>query len=313
MIQIDKLTVTEGRAEKKKFAFSDLSLEVAPGECYVLLSADPHFSHALMNMLQNGDYFDLRQRHMHRRLRFPLYYRAWVWLHTRVDRVFLHQHYAFKGTIRIDGHDWRSHLQARNARVFEIVQVWSDYPDTMKLRDLIDLFRRCWSIPDEAIAETFLQFNIDAVGDRPGRGLFRALKSFFSDVHAGGWSGKNIKTSVRRFQAKMKGGPSLADLDESLRRFILLDLARLKGCKNFIIHDLAKGMAPEFITSLRDKIAQMKREGCSILYLSDDVFIAPEIGDRIDFVKGGLQVSQMTAHKMQREDLKDLHFRFMVG
>ena len=102
------------------------------------------------------------------------------------------------------------------------------------------------------------------------------------------------------------------DLEESERRRLLFSVALLVGNKNFIIHDLAKGMPIDFILELKGNLRKLKNMGCSILYISDDVFFASEIGDRIGFMKKGKLLLELKGNKVKQMDLKELYFRFLV-
>ncbi|MCP4218485.1 MAG: hypothetical protein GY765_27875 [bacterium] len=95
------------------------------------------------------------------------------------------------------------------------------------------------------------------------------------------------------------------------RRFLFL-LAQLKGCKNYIIHDFVKGMPFDFTIEFKKSIKQMKEKGCSILYLSNDVFFAPEIGDSVGFMKKGKLLLELKGSRMKKMSLKELYFQFMV-
>lgn len=102
------------------------------------------------------------------------------------------------------------------------------------------------------------------------------------------------------------------DLAEAERRRLLFAVVRLIGSDNFIIHDLAKGMPIDFILELKTNLRQLKDRGCSILYISDDVFFASEIGDRIGFVKKGKLLLELKGGKVKQMDHKELYFRFLA-
>ncbi|MCP4158054.1 MAG: hypothetical protein GY757_60670, partial [bacterium] len=104
----------------------------------------------------------------------------------------------------------------------------------------------------------------------------------------------------------------ISDLEETQWRRLLFFLVRLKQCKNFVIHDFAKGMPYDFIVDFKKNIAKMKQNGCSILYLSDDVFFAPEIGDRVGFMKKGKLLLELNSRKMKNMSLQELYFQFMA-
>ncbi len=104
----------------------------------------------------------------------------------------------------------------------------------------------------------------------------------------------------------------IGELEEVEWRNILFALARLKKSKNYIVHDFARGMPLDFNLEFKKSLARLKKEGCSILYLSDDVFFAPEIGDRIGFMKKGKLLLELKASKMKKMSLRELYFQFLA-
>lgn len=104
----------------------------------------------------------------------------------------------------------------------------------------------------------------------------------------------------------------ISELDEVEWRNILFALARLKKSKNYILRDFAGGMPLAFNLEFRETLSRMKKGNCSILYLSSDVFFAPEIGDRIGFMKKGKLLLELKAAKMKKMDLKELYFEFLA-
>lgn len=103
----------------------------------------------------------------------------------------------------------------------------------------------------------------------------------------------------------------VSELEEVEWRKILFALARLKKNRNYIFRDFAGGMPLDFNLEFKKSISRMKAGNCSILYLSDDVFFAPEIGDRIGFLKKGKLLLELKASKMKKMDLKELYFQFL--
>ncbi|MCP5103311.1 MAG: hypothetical protein GY950_08030 [bacterium] len=104
----------------------------------------------------------------------------------------------------------------------------------------------------------------------------------------------------------------ISELEEVEWRKILFALARLKKSKNYIIKDFASGMPLDFNLEFKKNISRLKKEGYAILYLSDDVFFAPEIGDRIGFVKKGKLLLELKASKMKKMSLRELYFQFLA-
>jgi ABC-type Na+ transport system ATPase subunit NatA len=104
----------------------------------------------------------------------------------------------------------------------------------------------------------------------------------------------------------------ISELEEVEWRNILFALAQLKKSKNYILRDFAGGMPLDFNLEFKKTLSRMKIENCSILYLSGDVFFAPEIGDRIGFMKKGKLLLELKAPKMKKMDLKELYFEFLA-
>lgn len=104
----------------------------------------------------------------------------------------------------------------------------------------------------------------------------------------------------------------ITSLEEVERRRILFSVAQLKRNKNYIARNFAKGMPLDFTLEFKKGIGQLKKNGCSILYFSDDVFFAPEIGDRIGFMKKGKLLLELKAAKMKKMDLRKLYFQFLA-
>jgi ABC-type Na+ transport system ATPase subunit NatA len=104
----------------------------------------------------------------------------------------------------------------------------------------------------------------------------------------------------------------IGELEEAARRNILFALAQLKKSKNYLVHDFARGMPLDFNLEFKKNLARLKKQGCSILYLSDDVFFAPEIGDRIGFMKKGKLLLELKASKMKKMSLQELYFQFLA-
>jgi ABC-type Na+ transport system ATPase subunit NatA len=104
----------------------------------------------------------------------------------------------------------------------------------------------------------------------------------------------------------------LSELEEVEWRNILFSLARLKKSKNYIIWDFVRGMPLDFVLEFKKRVHQLKRKGCSILYLSDDVFFASEIGERIGFLKKGKLLLELKASNMKRMRLKELYYQFLA-
>jgi len=115
-----------------------------------------------------------------------------------------------------------------------------------------------------------------------------------------------IKLNMEKIYSKRIG-----EIEAVEWRRILFSLARLKGSNNYVIRDFVKGMPLDYNLEFKKNIRRLKKEGASILYLSDDVFLAPEIGDRIGFMKKGKLLLELKAARMKNLSLKELYFQFL--
>ncbi len=104
----------------------------------------------------------------------------------------------------------------------------------------------------------------------------------------------------------------LGQLEDVEWRRILLTLSQLKKNNNYMLHDFARGMPLDFNLELKKSILHMKEQGNAILYLTDDVFIAPELGDRVGLMKKGKLLLELKGDKMKKMSLNELHFQFLA-
>jgi hypothetical protein len=105
---------------------------------------------------------------------------------------------------------------------------------------------------------------------------------------------------------------SFGSIKESEKRMAIFTAARMKESKFYIIDDLARGMPPGFIIEFRKIIKQMNGEGISILYLSDDIYLAPEVGDHIGFIKKEKPFKELKAATMKKENYSELYFKYLA-
>jgi len=139
---------------------------------------------------------------------------------------------------------------------------------------------------------------------------FSHLLSFFKEKLA---LDKNVfEEFLIRSNIENLGHKKISNFDESEIRQILFSMARLKKNMNFIFKDFMKGMPPDITLEFKKGIEELKEGGSSILYLGDDVFLAPEISDRIGFMKKGKLRLELTGTKMRKMDLKELYFKFLA-
>lgn len=104
----------------------------------------------------------------------------------------------------------------------------------------------------------------------------------------------------------------IGELETMAWRRLLFNLKQLKRSKNYVMRDFTKGMPLDFILEFKKRIHQLKAAGSSVLYISDDVFFAPEIGDRIGFMKKGKLLLELKAAPMKKMSLKELYFQFLA-
>jgi ABC-type multidrug transport system ATPase subunit len=104
----------------------------------------------------------------------------------------------------------------------------------------------------------------------------------------------------------------IAGFEEVEWRRILLAMVQLKKCKNYIFRDFARGMPMDFNIGFKRNLLLLRKKPGAILYLGDDIFLAPEIGDRIGFMKKGKILLELKAAKMKQMNLRELYFHFLV-
>ncbi len=104
----------------------------------------------------------------------------------------------------------------------------------------------------------------------------------------------------------------IGELPEIEWRRILFSLVQLNGFGNYIFKDFAKGMPFDFNLEFKKTIQRLKKNGCAVLYFSNDVFLAPEIGDRVGFMKKGKLLLELTSTAMKKISIKEIYFQFLA-
>lgn len=228
MIEIENLFL-----KKRIPEISELNLQVASGETYVMLSSGNRVNAHLINILTG------RERR-------------------------------FCGRVRVDERDI---LEGRHwlQRHLAFVDKSSDWPPVMRVSDVLNFLWRTTGVSEDDFEEFKIKMNLERLNRQ-----------------------------------------RLNDLEEPERRRLLFSAVRLSNCGNIVIHDLAKGMPVDFILEFKENIRRLKQGGTSLFYISDDVFFAPEIGDRVGFVKKGKLLLELPGVKVRRMDLKELYFRFLT-
>jgi ABC-2 type transport system ATP-binding protein len=102
------------------------------------------------------------------------------------------------------------------------------------------------------------------------------------------------------------------ELAEVEWRKLIFGLAGLRKCKNYVIRDFAKGMPLDFVLDFKRNLFDMRNNGCAVLYLSNDVFFAREIANRVGFMKKGKLLLELTGARLKKMDLNDLYFKFLA-
>jgi energy-coupling factor transporter ATP-binding protein EcfA2/ABC-type transport system involved in multi-copper enzyme maturation permease subunit len=100
---------------------------------------------------------------------------------------------------------------------------------------------------------------------------------------------------------------------ESEKRQAVFAAAKMKNSKYYIFDDFASGMPVEFIIEFSRNIRRLKESGKGILYLSNDVLLAPEIGDRIGIMKGGQLLFDVKDSELRQMNLNQVYFQYFAN
>jgi ABC-type Na+ transport system ATPase subunit NatA len=98
-------------------------------------------------------------------------------------------------------------------------------------------------------------------------------------------SGKQFKDLSFKLDLRGVRRKSLWDLKDQEKGLILLETALLKKNNIYMFYEFAKGMPADFIRRFTNRLQELKDDGASILYLTNDVFVGRRIGDYISFLK----------------------------
>lgn len=101
-------------------------------------------------------------------------------------------------------------------------------------------------------------------------------------------------------------------IDESEKRKVVFAGARLKESDFYIFDDFARGMPLEFLIEFRKNLRRLKENGDRILYLSNDVLLAPEIGDRIGIMKNGRLLFFVKDSDLRQMNLNEMFFQYFA-
>jgi ABC-type multidrug transport system ATPase subunit len=99
-------------------------------------------------------------------------------------------------------------------------------------------------------------------------------------------SKENLKELNRELKLKRLAKKSLIELEEIDRARVILEaILLLKNTRVYMFCDFARGMPADFLKEFVDRLEKLKKQGGSILYLTDDIFLAQKIGDFISVIK----------------------------
>ena len=77
------------------------------------------------------------------------------------------------------------------------------------------------------------------------------------------------------------GKKNLGELADSDKAQILFSVTLLKESSIYLIYDFSRGMSVQFIRKFTEQLKKLKEKGSSILYLTNDFYLAQRIGDYI--------------------------------
>jgi ABC-type multidrug transport system ATPase subunit len=80
---------------------------------------------------------------------------------------------------------------------------------------------------------------------------------------------------------------------------------------NIVINDFIKGAEKKFELKFNKLLLRKKKEDGSILCLSNDIFYASEIADRVGFIKNGHLTFEADANDLKEMDIKGLYLKFL--
>jgi ABC-type multidrug transport system ATPase subunit len=101
-------------------------------------------------------------------------------------------------------------------------------------------------------------------------------------------------------------------IDESEKRKAVFAGAKLKESDFYVFDDFARGMPLEFLIEFRKNLRRLKESGDRILYLSNDVLLAPEIGDRIGIMKNGQLLFFVKDSDLRQMNLNEMFFQYFA-
>jgi len=90
---------------------------------------------------------------------------------------------------------------------------------------------------------------------------------------------------ISRLDIKEKTEDNISDLPIETQGKILLEIILLTQKPVYMFYDFARYMPADFLKDFIDRLKQVKEQGASILYLTNDIFLARKIGDYVMVLK----------------------------
>ncbi|HDP95414.1 MAG TPA: hypothetical protein ENN40_08665 [Candidatus Aminicenantes bacterium] len=105
----------------------------------------------------------------------------------------------------------------------------------------------------------------------------------------------------------------LRDADEEAFRKLVLAIIMAIPAPNLICNDLIHGEKKAFELEFNKLLMQRRQNGHAILYLTDDIFYALQIADRVSFIKKGrlLPREPIPAMDLEEMDLMRLYNKYL--
>lgn len=94
-----------------------------------------------------------------------------------------------------------------------------------------------------------------------------------------GVSRNELANFISRLNLHDEINTCLENLPIELRGKLVLEIILLTRQPIYMLYDFARGMPADFIKEFIERLKQVKEQGASILYLTNDIFLARKIGD----------------------------------
>jgi ABC-type Na+ transport system ATPase subunit NatA len=96
---------------------------------------------------------------------------------------------------------------------------------------------------------------------------------------------KEISTNKFKLNLEKMHGDTLGDLDEEAKGIILLEIARVRKRDVYMLYNYTRGMGSDCRREIIEQLKKLKQEEASILYITNDLLLAQEIGDYVSILK----------------------------